>query len=402
MSLQSYVDSFKIDAPQGNIVSGLPINLAAIASEILDINTTEVVSAPVDLQLVFKHLQMAKTGDEVPWPHQVPVSGGLTNVTTGLSAAPATNTPVEAWAGTIQGTVPIGLRDIGHTLSIEYQWLFFKDPEGQTAESVTVIGGSLTSPNLTITIPPIVQDLNSTDFADTVAKAEPIKTIYVKLKVSARLGNTPPVEFTTPLLPLPVIAIPLPSVAALFREEDLLGDAVLVMIPLNSPIGSVAELNSVLHPLQVLLSEVNTAASVTSWALGVSGLLDAVNALTTRLPLTLHVALRKRDQYKDLGKDNFIVVDNWFDTDMEDRGSSALLVSPTRAMSFFQHDDFEGEELTLDARFDAPAGRFGGAVVRRLHVSNPQSEPANCVSQTDAPDNSWGDKISSYRWSALV
>ncbi|WP_328993665.1 hypothetical protein OG394_04875 [Kribbella sp. NBC_01245] len=54
----------------------------------------------------------------------------------------------------------------------------------------------------------------------------------------------------------------------------------------------------------------------------------------------------------------------WPDTDIEDRGSSALVISATRAISFFEHNDYGGEELTLDAADGRRVFRWcGGAPV---------------------------------------
>jgi hypothetical protein len=118
------------------------------------------------------------------------------------------------------------------------------------------------------------------------------------------------------------------------------------------------------------------------------------------VPLTKHVGFLVRDDHNDLGKYNFIVRNNWWDTDIEDRGSSCLLISANRAISFFQHDDFDGRMLELDARPQFPF-RFGGAAIRTLHVGVPASEPPGCVSTMGTPSGGWGDVISSYRWGSI-
>jgi hypothetical protein len=117
------------------------------------------------------------------------------------------------------------------------------------------------------------------------------------------------------------------------------------------------------------------------------------------VPLTKHVGFRALDEHSDLGTYDFIDGRVW-DHDIEDRGSSCLLVSANRAISFFQHDNFKGWELKLDVRPQVPI-RFGGAVVGNLHVSVPESQPPGCVTTTGTPGGGWGDVISSYRWSAV-
>ena len=244
----------------------------------------------------------------------------------------------------------------------------------------------------------------STDFNDALANLPVERTVGVQVVIRGRIGTTVDTgDVTIPAVPLelPIVAIPLPSVAALFRNPDLSGDAVLVMVPENSALDSLEKVTGILGPLRDLLATVDTVATVTAWATGTRGLVPAVDSLAARIPLTMHVGFRDDDSHYDLGRYNFIVVDNWFDTDIEDRGSSCLLVSASRRISFFQHDDYGGAELRLNALPQFP-DRFGGCLVRNLHVNNPGSEPPGCVITTGTPSGgTWGDVISSYRWSPV-
>jgi len=58
MSLLSHVQSFQIQAPSGRLVAGLPPDLVAAPTEILDIPDTEVVTGPVDLEVVLRHVEL--------------------------------------------------------------------------------------------------------------------------------------------------------------------------------------------------------------------------------------------------------------------------------------------------------------------------------------------------------
>ena len=168
------------------------------------------------------------------------------------------------------------------------------------------------------------------------------------------------------------------------------------MVPDGSPFTVASTLLGILPSLSSQLRAVRLAATATAWATGTEGLYAAVRAIEERLPVTSNVGLLERDSYDDLGKYNFIDGIFW-NHDIEDRASSLLLVSASRPISFFQHDDLGGDELTVDA---VPAGleRFGGAVVRQLHSNTPQSSPPGCVEQTGTAGGGWGDMISSYRW----
>lgn len=203
-------------------------------------------------------------------------------------------------------------------------------------------------------------------------------------------------------LQMEIIPLPLPSVAALFRDQELAGDAILLMVPAGSPFSGAAALVPLLSALKGVVDRVDTAAALAAWATGTRGLKSAVDALLDRLPLTTHLGFQARDSFDDLGTYNFFVRNNWFDTDIEDRGWSALIISASRDIHFFQHDDFDGQRLALEP-VPFALTRFGGVVMRRLHVAVPSSDPPSCVPITGTPGGStWGDVISPYRWVATV
>lgn len=401
MSLDTYVRSFIIQAPVDRIVAGTPINLTAAPTEILDIPTTEILTGPVDLEIVLKHVQLPGEAGVTPFPPSAQATNILANVTSGLTA-PVGAGSIEGWLASISGTVPIGTRDISGQIAIDLRWRFTDFNSGAELADVAVTGGALTAAAVTIVVPPVVAEMTTVDFNGELASLGVTRSIGVQLIVRGRIGttfDTGEVELPGVPLRLDIIPIPLPTVAALFRDQELTGDAVLVMVPRSSPFASAAELMAAVSSLRGVLDTVNDAAIATTWATGTRGLHSAVTSLANRVPLTQHLGFRAREDHNDLGKYNFIVVNNWPDTDIEDRGSSALLVSATRTVSFFEHNDFGGEELAIDAK---PSGtdRFGGAVVRRLHVSLPESLPPGCVSSTGSVDGTWGDVISSYRWGA--
>lgn len=400
MSLESYISSFEIAGAPGNVVAGSKIDLKAVPTDRIDFPFTEVVSTPVDLQLVLRHLQVPLPEGERPWPNDAVVPA-LAGVTSGLSLKPDTD-KVEAWAGTLSGLVPVAVREI----RLEYRWTFAYEKKGvPVSAGIVVVGGDASSPAVSIVVPPAFTEMTTSEFTSELEALQApenlatLPTLRVSFTVTAWVATEKRAEFTTPPIPIPVVPIPLPSVAALFRDWNLGGNAVLIMVPANSPIGSAQALNDVLSPLRTTLETVQTAAAVTGWAVGANGLLDTVDGLINAIPIK-NVAFRARNQYDDLGHDNFIERNNWFDTDIEDRGSSALILSARQAISFFQHDDFGGQQLALVAVPDATLSRLAGAIVRNLHVAQPQSVPPGCVVQSGSPNNNWGDKISSYRWTA--
>jgi hypothetical protein len=301
----------------------------------------------------------------------------------------------------ISGTVPVGTRDISGQIRIDFKWRF-TDPMGTLLGDFAVIGGALDASAVTIVLPPVVTDMKVANFDDALAATVVTRKLGVQLVVRGRVGTTQDTgDVVIPAVPLEleIVPLPLPTVAALFRDQQLSGDAILLVVPSGSPFTSVASVVGILASIKSLVDKINTAATLTAWATGTNGLFSAVNALAGRLPLTKHIGFRANDNHNDLGKFNFIKISNWFDTDIEDRGSSALIISANRDIHFFEHDDFKGARLALEP---VPSGltRFGGVVVRRLHVSVPASEPPNCAPITGTPGDggTWADVISSYRW----
>ncbi|MGH9363427.1 MAG: hypothetical protein ACRD2T_16075 [Thermoanaerobaculia bacterium] len=398
MSLLSHVQSFQIQAPSGRLVAGLPIDLVAAPTEILDIPDTEVVTGPVDLDVVLKHVQLPAEAGVTPWPPPA-VASVLANVTAGLAAAPGTGA-IEGWLASISGAVPVGTRDLGGQIRIDLSWRFTDPATGAPLGDVAVIGGALDASALTIVLPPVVTEMTVPDLGEALTAAPVTRRLGVQVVVRGRVGTTQDTgDVLIPAAPLEleIIPLPLPSVAALFRDQELSGDAILLMVPAGSPFSGAAAFVPVLSALKGVVDRIDTAASLAAWVTGTRGLKSAVDGLLDRLPLTKHMGFQARDSFNNIGKYNFI---ERFgpNTDMEDRGSSALIISASRDIHFFQHDDFEGRRLALEP---VPFGltRFGGVVVRRLHVAVPSSEPPGCAPITGTPGGgTWGDVISSSRW----
>jgi hypothetical protein len=405
MSLTSYVGSFEVQAPAGRIVSGTPIHLVAAPQEILDV--AEVISGVVDLQFVFKHVQLPKESSTA-WPP--PATAVISNVTSGLQEAPEPD-KVEAWLAAVTGTVPLGIRDVSDQIRIDFEWVITDVATGADLTGImAVLDGGTDADHLSFVLPPIVSELTTTDFSRAIGDDSDVaQKITVQLKVRGRMGTTVDtghIELASPIA-LDIVAIPLPSVAALFRDDQLDGNAVLVMVPNESPFSSADQLFGVLTPLRNVLTAVHNAASVAGWAAGTQALLFAVAALITKLPHTKYVGFQALDGHSELKDYNFIERAWKSTTSMHDRGSSCLVLSATGRITFFQNTKFRGNKLLIDATPQIPpdaATRFGGAVIRTLHAHILQSEPSGSVTADSMShrEDGWGDAISSYSWEPLT
>lgn len=420
LDVNAYAHSFKLEGiANGDAILGgdeLPVRLTTDLP-IGDTTLTEVINGQVDLDLIFRHVEMpdlVATNPTGAWPHdavaqQVVQPGGATVpdvivvVNSGLSAAPTAG-GVEAWAGSLSGTVPVGFRSINDQVRVDYRWLLTDDAGAPLAsDEFRVTNGDLSSASLAVAFRPVV-----TEWTATTTGAElvpPTRTVHLQAQVRVRLEVTgtdsgwvsiPAEPIAIGLRPLPV-----PSVAAMVRGENFGGDSILLMVPNDSGFGDADALFGVLGPLSTVVDRLSTAGSLASWAVGLNGLVSALRELVNRYPSYGNVGWLKRDGHDDLGKYNFIEVDNWFNTDMEDRASSIIVLSAVHAISFYQHDNRRGKRLTVDARPVQLASGLGAAVMPNLHAAAPASSPPGAVVTDGYPDHSarWGDAISSYRWS---
>lgn len=419
LDVNAYAQSFELEGiANGDAILGgeeLPLRLTTDLP-IGDTTLTEVIDGLVNLDLIFRHVEMpdlVSTAPNGPWPHDAvaqqvvqPGGGTVPDVTvvvnSGLAAAPTPGT-VEAWAGRLSGTIPVGFRSINDRVRVEYRWLVTDDSGAPlSTDEYRVTSGSLSSASLGIAFRPEVTDWTAA--TPSVDQVVPTRTVHLQAEVRVRLEVTGTdsgwVSIPAEPIAIGLRPLPIPSLAAMFRNENFGGDSILLMVPNDSLFGGAAGLFDVLRPLLTVVDRLSTAGSLAAWALGLNGLVSALRELVNRYPSYRNVGWLKRDGHDDLGKYNFIEVDNWWNTDIEDRASSMIVISTVRSISFYQHDNRGGRRLTVDARPLQLADGLGAAVLPNLHVPVPASSPPGAVDTSGHPGHSarWGDAISSYRW----
>lgn len=131
-----------------------------------------------------------------------------------------------------------------------------------------MISSGLTSPSVSILIPPLFRELR----ADTLANPGG-SVVCLSAIVSLAIGTEPPVSVE--LGPIPVLQLPLlsPTVVALFSEPNfgLTEDAsVVLLVPKHSPFSSAAPLFKELQKIEGILDSLRSIASIATFLLGLS------------------------------------------------------------------------------------------------------------------------------------
>lgn len=203
----------------------------------------------------------------MPWPPPATATSVLANVTSGLAAAPTAGT-IEGWLASISGTVPVGMRDLSGQIRIDLSWRFTDPITGAPLGDVAVIGGALDASAVTIVLPPLVTEMEVADFDTALATVPVMRRLGVQVVVRGRVDttrDTGDVLIPSSPLQLEIIPLPLSSVAALFRDQDLAGDAILLMVPAGSPFSGAAALGPLLSALKGVVDRVDTAAALAAW-----------------------------------------------------------------------------------------------------------------------------------------
>jgi hypothetical protein len=398
-------------------LSGLGVPLQMTTEAVIgDTTATEIINGAVDLGLIFRHVELADLMSVLPvapWPpfataQQVIQPGGAPGVpdvnvivNAGLAAAPAPGS-VEAWAGKITGTVPIGFRVIPNPVRVDFRWnVLDEHGEALPADQYSVYAGSLDSANLSLAFRPEFTEWNAK--TASIDALDPTRTVKIQAEVRVRLEATgddsdwvkiPPEK---PPLAIPLRPIPLPALAAMFRTTYYRGTAMLLLTPDKAVFADAGAALAAISQVRAIVEELASVGRAAAWSLGLEGLVGVVATLADNQ--YTHVGWLAGYKYDDLRDYEFIEVfgDN---PDIEDRTSSLIVLSPDRRITFWQDVNRGGQRLTVMAPADRPAS-LGGVLVPDLHAQYPQSYPGGVVNTSGTPDDEdkWGNVISSYEWS---
>ncbi|HEX6289541.1 MAG TPA: hypothetical protein VFZ66_10140 [Herpetosiphonaceae bacterium] len=365
---------------------------AQIVPQLSDIGVTEVLDGVVNVTWITKDVRFSTAKLEptlaaagldpkilggIPLGGITPLEGvpGLLGQLTGSIPLPTTT------------TVPI---------SVEVEWSI-TDERGTTLTLGTdfLAPEGLTNPTVSVIFAPETAELTT----DNPLPAPIRRNLNARVRLTA--SGTQTAFIPLPSIPILVPALPLPTILALFLHTDFQarsGDddgAVLIVVPANSPFGSLQQLQPTLNQLQGAAS---TLASFASFAAFVAGLSELTGALTAQ-PF---VQFRSTNEIGNLN-DITLIQRGFFenDTEAEDELSSLIFIGrKDKKVQLFNARDFDTDE----GAFTLTIGRNLFVIVRNLHSAEPAEEPDGSLKVDKTPPGGvfnpdhFGDELSSLRF----
>jgi hypothetical protein len=387
----AYAQSFNLTGVAVNerVLPGSQLNLRLVTDQLVgNLEDIQVVLGDVDLDLVFRHLQLTSMVNDAPlapWPAPTPA----------LISDPPQQNAVEGWVGSISGKLPVGFRVIEDELIIEVIWHLTDQNGKPLAEGQDIRKILQQDQPLAVDVlfaPGFVQWSvpHDASLEAAVANANPAtRYIQAEIRVRTRVAGGDSGKIRIPAQPIPVLVLPLPilDLVVAFRSVNY-GSNALCLLPGNSPLAD--ELNQIMQVLQTVRGPINALAFFSRFI----GLQGVVSVLTGQLP-NVGVTVEKDDSEEDMNNVIMRARTGWLDMDWEDRISSLVGLSIARHLNLFEHDKFKGKSLTVGP-YNVPNN--AAVLVSTLHTTNPVSEPPGALSRSGSPNGGWGDKISSYRW----
>jgi hypothetical protein len=227
----------------------------------------------------------------------------------------------------------------------------------------------------------------------------PTKSYYVHAQVvlSAQGVTTPSIDL--PEVPLTIPALAIPTLAAFFDNANFNAGAVFVMVPANSSLKSVNDLNAILTPLQNQVSGLTQVANFANFFLG-------IQLLSTALGAQPHVQFRSEDAENSL--ENIVWVPGstlGTDYDADDAFSSVIVIAaPSAAKGIVQLSNEENLDFSDEGGFEVHVGSEMYAALSQFN-GNSEGQMIKYLQPTSArlciinQNGSFNDEVSSVRFS---
>jgi hypothetical protein len=344
------------------------------------LQATDIVSGELDLTWVGKDVMF--TGSDLE-PSFVPANldlatigpkpiTGATGIIGGISGTPGL-------LAQLKGAVPIAAPGT-FPVSANVTWHILDEHHNELSTSQYSAPGGLNRPSVAVAFAP-----ETTELTDGPAPAPKDRFLRAEVSLSAGSATTP--SRALPDLPLVVPALPIPTVLALFLHANFAprsGDddgAVLVVVPENSPLRSLGQLQPVLNTLQSTIGNLTSFGSFATFLLGLGD-------LTHALSVQPNVQFRAANVIDNLN-DITLIQRSWYenDTEAEDELSSLILIGREgKGVKCFNDRDRDDGEGQFTIR--TTPNLF--VIVRDLDGKTPTAEGGSLTVDKDPPGG-WFD-----------
>lgn len=263
-------------------------------------------------------------------------------------------------AGTAQGDVSQLLAQLNLSIpriDIKVQWTVrVPDDAGGYREGVEgsdfVAPTGVNLPTLEMLVVPPIVELTAEAIGATVANLSaeppsiPLQRWCLFARVTATLGDAPPLARELGPIPLLVAPLPIPTVVALCsrRNFNIVGKSkALIISPPHVASSSLEDLNEVLQTAYTVLGRLRTVGRVAGWLLGVGSVL--------RLLQATYIAYYGREFINHLDDYPLHTRQWWDDVDINDDVESMVVLGPPGAeVEFYNEKNLRSGEGILIVR----------------------------------------------------
>jgi len=399
--LQTLASTFStvLDGPS-DVAPGSVVRVKLTPSSVEGVRVTDLIEGSFNLTWITKNVRF-KDPDTEPVFDAEPFNSS--SVDTLLEGGMPTRLPVVGnLVGTqelpgipgelsqLAGTFPIAV-EVPVTVSIKWEIIGFGGnslPEGP--DTFTALNG-LSSPDASFIIVPPIVELNNTVSVSEI-------TYFIRATITLTAGATTHSQLL-PDIPINLAFVKVPKLIVFFLHKNFAavdGDtdgAAFIVVPHNSPLHSLTELQATLNALESTLSSLSSIISLAGFLLGLS---ELTSALTAQPHVQFRVA-NLSDEFNNFNdvtlKKKWHWLFGWRSTEAEDELSSLIFIGLEKS----QIDCFI-DRNRRGPRFTLTTGAAMHVVVRDLHSKSPVSQPLGNEIDTHSSSRSFGDELSSLKF----
>ena len=387
-----------VGGPQADLRK--PLTFKVSPDDLGNLNIQSIVPADMNLTWISKNvlfdnkglepvfnssdLDISQINDRIlrELPVRLPIVNGVVNE--------AIN-GVQGLLSQLRGTIPI-LMNLQVKVSV--QWKVY-DSDGTTElTSGFVALNSLDQFEISlIFIPPIVELTNTT--------IAPIVDRYVEAIVTLETGELTPLPVNLPKIKVSIPAIPVPRLVAFFRHRDFeprsgnVNGALFILVPANSPLRSITQLQNLLDTLSSTLQTLAGLAEFIGFLTGLQELINAIAANQQYVQMRITDAGGNFMNFKDV----VLIPSGWpfgiGDITAEDELSSLIYLGPKKTgVTCFNNRELNPNEggFSVSTADDLTCH----VMVRNFHQFS--ISPSGFVETFNFSGSNFGDKLSSMKF----